>query len=148
MESSTKSSPAASRSDTPASIASTTRPSMFTTENVLSVVSEDVGSAAAIPLVDRSFLDDPWRTDDYPFVTTRGYKGKPLESREVDPTFGLDWSGQQRTYYRRVEALLSANRAMRLAHIGAERQFLLTKLQIIKSADKLRQVCLHIIIFV
>ena len=75
---------------------------------------------------------------------TRGNKGKPLEGPYVvaamDPKLVASWTPQQRSLFAKVEKLLLSNRLARLANAGTERQFLLSRLQIDKTANKLRQV--------
>lgn len=126
-----------SRADTPASVVS--RSSVATVENIV-IVGEEGNGTSTIPLVDRSFLDDTWRPDEYAFLATRGHKGKPLDATDAEPSFGADWSPQQLALYLNATRLLNVNRVQRLACVTDERQHLLTKLQIDKSSEKLRQV--------
>lgn len=118
-----------------------TRPSSAVPDLSICVIGEEGSGTAAIPLVDRSCLEDTWRPDEYACVTTRGYKGKPLDVYVYDPKLGSEWTTQQRSLYDKVERLMASNRLVRVAQAGSDRQYLLIRLQLEKTTEKLRQVC-------
>eukprot|EP00124_Ichthyophonus_hoferi_P001866 Ihof_evm6s110 gene=Ihof_evmTU6s110 len=101
----------------------------------------DNGPSSQPPLIDRSFISDPWRPDDYTCLVT--HKGRSLDD-DLPDVSTLSWTRPQSQLFGQVLSLLESNRLARLVFQDSDREFLLTRVQIEKTSEKLRKVFAYV----